>query len=53
MGECPTKKHWQICYGTVLDTFLEIDAIIGDIIFGFVDHFLHPVKEKAPFWGHG
>ncbi len=29
----PSKEHWQSCYGTLLDNFLEIDAIIGDIIF--------------------
>jgi hypothetical protein len=39
--------------GTLLDDFLDIDAIIGGIIFyGFADHILHPVREKAPFWGH-
>ncbi len=39
--------------GTLLDDFLEIDAIIGSIIFyGFADHILHPVREEAPFWGH-
>jgi hypothetical protein len=39
--------------GTLLDDFLEIDAIIGGIIFfnGFADHILHPVRAKAPFWG--
>jgi hypothetical protein len=38
--------------GTLLDDFLEIDAIIGGIIFyWFADHILHPsVREKAPFW---
>jgi hypothetical protein len=36
--------------GTLLDDFLEIDAIIGSIIFyGFADHILHPVREEAPF----
>jgi hypothetical protein len=37
--------------GTLLDDFLENDAIIGGIIFsnGFADHILHPVREKAPF----
>jgi hypothetical protein len=39
--------------GTLLDDFLEIDTIIGDIIFyGFADHILHPVRVKAPFSGH-
>ncbi len=39
--------------GTLLDEFLEIDAIIGGIIFyGFGVHILHPVREKTPFWGH-
>ncbi len=53
MGEFPSKEHWQNCYGTSLDNFLEIDAIIGYIIFyGFADHILHPAREKAPFWGH-
>jgi hypothetical protein len=37
----------------LLDSFLEIDVIIGDIIFyGFADHILHSVREKVPFWGH-
>jgi hypothetical protein len=53
MGKLPSKTHWKNCYGTFLDNFLEIDAIIGDIIFNeFADHILHPVREKAPFWGH-
>ncbi len=39
--------------GTSLDSFPEIDAIIGDIIFyEFADHILHSVTETAPFWGH-
>jgi hypothetical protein len=39
--------------GTLLDDFLEIDPIIGDIIFyGFSDRIVHQVREKAPFWGH-
>jgi hypothetical protein len=34
-----------------MGTFLEIDSIIGGIIFyGFADHILHQVREKAPFW---
>jgi hypothetical protein len=34
MGEFSGKEHWQNCYGTVEDDFLEIiDAINGDIIF--------------------
>jgi hypothetical protein len=33
MGEFPSKENWQNCYETVEDDFLEIDAIIGDIIF--------------------
>jgi hypothetical protein len=32
MGKYPSKEHWQKCYGVVEDDFLEIDAIIGDII---------------------
>jgi hypothetical protein len=36
MGEFPSKEHWQNCYGTLLDDFLGIDAIIGDIIFLWV-----------------
>jgi hypothetical protein len=36
MGEFPSKKHWQNCYGTFEEDFLEIDAIIGDIIFLWV-----------------
>jgi hypothetical protein len=53
MGEFSSKEHWQNCYATLLDNFLEIDAIIGDLIFyRFADHILHPVREKVPFWGH-
>jgi hypothetical protein len=35
----------------LLDNFLEIDAIIEDIIFfyGFADHILNLVREKVPF----
>jgi hypothetical protein len=33
MGEFPSKEHSQDCYGTLLDNFLEIDAIIGDVIY--------------------
>ncbi len=49
-----SKEYWQNCYGTLLDNFLEIDAIIGDIIFlyGFAGHVLHSVREKVPFSGH-
>jgi hypothetical protein len=53
MEEFPSKEHWQNRDGTLLDNFLETDSIIGDIIlYGFADHILHPVREKAPFWGH-
>ncbi len=39
--------------GNLLDDFLEIDAIIEDIIFyGFADHNLHSVTETAPSWGY-
>jgi hypothetical protein len=31
MGEFPSKEHWQNCYETVEDDFLDIDAITGDI----------------------
>jgi hypothetical protein len=35
--------------GTLLDDFLEIDAITGGIIlYGFADHILRQVREKAP-----
>jgi hypothetical protein len=52
MGEFHSKEHWQNCYWTLFN-ILQIDAIIGDIIFyGFADHILHPVIEEAPFWGH-
>jgi hypothetical protein len=44
---------WKIVMGTLLHDFLEIDAIIGGMIFyEFADHILHPVREKGPFWGH-
>jgi hypothetical protein len=36
MEEFPSKEQWQNCYVTLLDNFLEIDAIIGDIIFLWV-----------------
>jgi hypothetical protein len=36
LGEFPSKEHWQICYGTLLDNFLKIGAIIGDIIYLWV-----------------
>jgi hypothetical protein len=53
MGLSPSKYHLEIFMRTLLDDFLEIDAIIGGIIFyGFADHILHPVREKAHFWGH-
>ncbi len=54
MREFPSKEHWQNLCETLLYDFLEIDAIIGDIIFfyGFADHILHPVRAKTPFWGH-
>jgi hypothetical protein len=40
--------------GTLLnDFFFQIDARIGGIIFmGLLITFFHPVREKAPFWGH-
>jgi hypothetical protein len=37
--------------GTLLDDFLQIDAIIGarhHFFYGFADHILHPVREKVP-----
>jgi hypothetical protein len=47
MEDFSSKEHWQNCYGTLLDNFLQIDAIIGDIVlYGFADHILHPVREK-------
>jgi hypothetical protein len=55
MGEFPSKEHWQNCYGNVEDGFLEIDAIIGDIIFyefAVADHISHTVWEKGHFLGH-
>jgi hypothetical protein len=33
MREVLSKEHWQNCYGTVEDDFLEIDVMIGDINF--------------------
>jgi hypothetical protein len=37
--------------GTLLDDFLEIDAIIEGIIFyGFADHMFLSVTETASFW---
>jgi hypothetical protein len=40
--------------GTLVDNFLEIDAIIGDIIFywrAVADHILHSVRKKRSFFG--
>jgi hypothetical protein len=46
----------ELSYGTVDDDFLEIDAIIGDIIFfnefTVVDHNSLTVREKGSFLGH-
>jgi hypothetical protein len=55
MGEFPSKEHWQNCYGAVEDDFLEIDAIIVDIIFyefAVADHSSLTVREKGRFLGH-
>ncbi len=56
MGDFPSKENWQNCYGTVDDDFLEIDAIIGDIIFlnefAVSDHISLTVREKRRFLGH-
>jgi hypothetical protein len=52
MGGFPSKEHWQNCYGTLLDNFLEIDVLTGDIFFflyGYAEQILHPVRKKAPF----
>jgi hypothetical protein len=50
MREFPNEEYWQNCFGTLLHNFLEIDAIIGDIIFyEFAEHILHPVREKSLF----
>jgi hypothetical protein len=49
----PARNIWKIIMETLLDDFLDIDAIIGGIIFyGFADHILHSVTETAPFCGH-
>ncbi len=49
MKEFPSKEHWQNCYGTLLDSFLKIDAIIGDIIILWVcrSHFTSSERESA------
>jgi hypothetical protein len=55
MGEFPSKEHWQNCYGTVEDDLLEIDAIIGEIIFyefAVAGHISLTVREKGRFLGH-
>jgi hypothetical protein len=54
MGEFPSKEHWQNCYGTVEDDFLEIDAIIGDFLFyefAVADHLSLTVRKKGRFFG--
>jgi hypothetical protein len=33
IGEFSNNEHWQNSYGTLFDKYLEIVAIIGDIIF--------------------
>ncbi len=63
MGEFPSKEHWENCYGALLDNFLEIDAIIWDIIFmGLLSTFYiqwewkhlfgATVEEKTTAWWH-
>jgi hypothetical protein len=55
MGEFPSKDHRQNCYGTVEDDFLEIDAIIGDIIFyefAVADYISLTQREKGHILGH-
>ncbi len=56
MGEFLSKEHWQNRCETVEDDFLEIDAIIGDIIFFYefavAAHISLTVREKGRFWGH-
>ncbi len=53
MGELHSKEHWQYCYGTVEDDFLEIDAIIGDTWFFYefavADYISLTVREKGRF----
>jgi hypothetical protein len=52
MAEYPSKEHWHNYDGTLLDNFLRIDAMIGEIIFyGFADHILHLVREKKRLFG--
>ncbi len=53
LGEFPRKEHWPNCYGTVEDDFLEINAIIGNIIFyefAVADHISLTVKKGRLFW---
>jgi hypothetical protein len=48
-----SNEHWQNCYGNVEDDFLEIGAIIGDLIFyefAVADHISLTVREKGHFW---
>jgi hypothetical protein len=52
MGEFTSKEHWQNFYGTVEDDFLEIDAIIENIViffsyFAVADHISLTVREKG------
>ncbi len=51
-GESASKEHWEICYGTLLNDFIEIDARLGDLLFyGFAvaDHILHRVRDSTFF----
>jgi hypothetical protein len=52
MGDSPSKEHWQNCYGTLLDNLLDIDAMIGDIIFflGLLITF-YIQRERKRFFG--
>ncbi len=45
----------MICSETLVDSFLEIDLKLGDIIFymfAIADHTLHRVREKRLFLCH-
>jgi hypothetical protein len=54
LGEFPScNEHWQNCYGTVEDDFLEIDAIIGHVFFdefAVANHIPLTVRKRGRFW---
>ncbi len=38
---------WELCWMIFLRLMPQLEA---SFFYGFADHILHPVREKAPFW---